>query len=122
MDEPRAGDGGALTLGTLLDAERELSERVTHARDEGRRIVEEAIVAAAELEGGDATELDAAVHALEAEQRDAAERAVSDLLAAAQGDAARFDAVSATLVAALAEEVLLDFLGVVALGAEASPP
>jgi vacuolar-type H+-ATPase subunit H len=117
---PRAGRGqdapGALTLGALLDAERELTERVERARAKGHRLVESARAEVAAMESAASAELALALEALASNERAATERAVREIAATAASNAASFDATPDTVVVALAEEVLRDFLGTRTLG------
>jgi hypothetical protein len=118
MDEPRAGGGGTLTLGTLLDTERDLTARVERAREEARATVESAHADAAAMDIAAAEELARELARLDEAHRVETEAAIDALTVAAADDAARFEATAEATVRAFADAVIEDFLGVSSLSNE----
>lgn len=118
IDEPRVGDGRTLTLGTLLDAERDLTARVERAGEEARAIVESAHADAAAMDIAAADELARELGRLDDAHRVETEAAIDALTVAAGEDAARFYATEEETVRALADAVIEDFLGVSSLSNE----
>jgi hypothetical protein len=116
--EPRVDVGGTLTLGTLLDAERDLTARIERAREQARATVESAHADAATMDAAAADELARELARLDDAHGVETEAAIDALTVAAAEDAARFDATGEATVQALADAVIEDFLGVSSFSGE----
>jgi len=93
-------------LAEVIRIEAELEERLVRAREEARRLVESAYTAAGVRHSEQERELAASRESFEADVERERDHRVAEVRALGEQEAARFDAVPGTTIAALADRVI----------------
>ncbi len=112
-----AGSTGQDGLGALLEAERELTGVLEHAREEAARVLDATARQVAAMEAEFESQLARDVVLLEEAEERATVTKVGAAAAVARAQAARLDAVPDERVVEMADAVLADFLGMAPISA-----